>query len=230
VTKKLIIKIESLYKQYSGSSVLALSNLSCEAYEGDKIGLIGLNGSEKSTLLKILSRHVKPSSGKVTLYKSVQSLAHFDSLLHPDLSGVENIKLQLKILSVRKENRDAAIVDIIDFSELGHFINNPVKTYSSGMMLRLSFSIFKVVQPKILLLDEVFAAGDVVFRKKPEELMIKHLDKVSVIFMVSHELQEIVKYCNRCIVLKQGKIEFSGTFVDTIQQMTGCYDTSKWQE
>ncbi|MBI1286591.1 MAG: ATP-binding cassette domain-containing protein [Flavobacteriales bacterium] len=216
------IKVESLCKQYSlnqqgnKSAIYALEDVSFNLFEGDRVGLIGLNGSGKSTLLKILSGHLRPSSGRVTLSSEVLSLSHFDSLLHPDLTGTENIRMQLRVLGIPKTALEKACREVVDFSELGESVNRPVKTFSSGMMLRLSFSIFRTVKPEILLLDEVLSAGDILFRKKSDDLLRHHLEAVSCIIMASHELTEIARYCTRCLVLQHGRLVFDGTVDDAI--------------
>lgn len=192
--------------------------MSFEVTEGDRIGLIGLNGSGKSTLLKVLSGHLRPSSGKVILERSVLSLSHFDSLLHPDLTGAENIRMQLKILGVKPADMEDSFQEVVAFSELSEFISHPVKTYSSGMMLRLSFSIFKAVKPEILLLDEVFSAGDILFRKKADALLREHLDAAASVIIASHELTEIARYCNRCLVLEKGKLVFDGSVDQALER------------
>jgi ABC-type polysaccharide/polyol phosphate transport system ATPase subunit len=196
--------------------VKALKNISFELKEGDRLGLVGLNGSGKSTLLKILSGMIKPSDGKIIINKNIKNLSGFDSLLHAELSGKDNILFQLKLIGLSKTETEAALKEVIEFSELGEAILQPVRTYSSGMMLRLSFSIFKVIQPEILLLDEVLSAGDMKFQKKVDALMKHHLNNVSAIIMASHQLSEIFEYCNKCLVLNKGKIEFFGNVSDAV--------------
>lgn len=207
-----VLRCENLSKKYrtfyssDRKSLKALQNVSFEFKKGDRIGILGLNGSGKSTLLKILSGQIKPTSGKVELSYMPTALSHFDSMLHPDLTGRENIKLHLKQFSFDKYNIKQAIEEVIIFSELNNFIDKPVKTYSSGMMLRLSFSMFKVVSPKILLLDEVLSAGDAVFQSKIDLLFSDFLKSSEVIVMASHNLTEIVKYCNKCLLLDKGEL------------------------
>ncbi len=220
---KPIVKCENISKSYIDHSknkpFFALKDISFELHPGDRIGLIGLNGSGKSTLLKILSGHIKPTSGLVELAHQPIALSHFDSMLHPDLTGIENIKLQFRLLKnliASDIDINQAIKEVKDFSELGEFINQPVKTYSSGMMLRLTFSMFKVIKPQILLLDEVFTAGDIVFQKKVEQLMKNHLNNADCIVMASHNLSEIKAYCNKCLILEKGMLVFAGSIEDSI--------------
>lgn len=214
-----ILACSSVSKTYfrkenkSLKNVVALDNVSFELRKGDRLGIVGLNGSGKSTLLKILSGQIKPTSGKVKMRYSPLSLSHFDSMLHPDLTGIENIELQfqqLKSFVSEETSLNQAINEIIDFSELGDFIYNPVKTYSSGMMLRLTFSMFKSIKPKILLLDEVFSAGDAIFQNKIDVVFCKFLESCDLVLVASHNLNEISKYCNKCLILEKGKLIFLG--------------------
>ncbi len=216
-----LLECRDIEKSYTlngkdGTLLKALDKISFSLYEGDRLGLIGLNGSGKSTLLKIIAGIVKPSSGTVTLYKKVQNLSGFDSMLHPDMTGRENIKFQLKFMHLNGVGAKTAMAEIIAFSELEAFIDEPVKNYSSGMMLRLSFSILKVIKPEILLLDEVLSAGDMIFGKKLDLLLNEYFDSASAIIMASHQLSEISMYCNKCMVLNKGKIEFWGSVSDAV--------------
>lgn len=200
--------------------IKALSNVSFQLNEGDRLGLVGLNGSGKSTLLKILSGIVKPSSGKVELYRKVQNLSGFDSLLQPDLTGRENAVFHLKLNGFKSSEILPNINEILDFSELGTFFELPVKSYSSGMLLRLSFSIFKILKPEILLLDEVFSAGDMRFQKKAEVFFKEYFNKLSGLILASHQLSEIAEYCNKCLVLNKGEVEFLGSVEEAVARYT----------
>ncbi len=195
----------------------ALNNVSFTLNEGDRLGLVGLNGSGKSTLLKIIGGFIKPSCGSILIKKSVSSLSGFDSMLHPDLNAVENCKLQLQILGFKKDDLPSLIDEILIFSELTDFAFQPVKTFSSGMMLRLSFAIFSVTSPEILLLDEVFSAGDINFQRKVSLLMHQTFKNTPVIVMASHQLSEIQQYCNKCLILNKGEIQFFGTVLDALK-------------
>lgn len=222
-----IIECENISKVYKLSAegnhapnervINALNNVSFTLNEGDRLGLIGLNGSGKSTLLKILGGFIKPSSGKALLHKKVTSLSSFDSILHPDLNAIENCKLQLQVLGFKQADIPKAVEQIIEFSELTDFVYQPVKTFSSGMMLRLSFSIFSVTKPEILLLDEVFSSGDINFQRKVSELMLQSFKNTPAIIMASHQLSEIQQYCNKCLVLKYGVPEFFGSVTDALK-------------
>ncbi|MCO5281373.1 MAG: ATP-binding cassette domain-containing protein [Chitinophagales bacterium] len=219
----LLIDCQNLCKTYNiaqnvSKEVKALKNVSFQLNEGDRLGLVGLNGSGKSTLLKILSGIVKPSSGKVELYRKVQNLSGFDSLLQPDLTGRENAVFHLKLNGFKNSEILPNINEILDFSELGTFFELPVKNYSSGMLLRLSFSIFKILKPEILLLDEVFSAGDMRFQKKAEVFFKEYFNKLSGLILASHQLSEIAEYCNKCLVLNKGEVEFLGSVEEAVKK------------
>ncbi|MEY4286240.1 MAG: hypothetical protein RL511_313 [Bacteroidota bacterium] len=195
----------------------ALDNVSFTLNQGDRLGLIGLNGSGKSTLLKILGGFIKPTSGKAVIHQKVSSLSSFDSMLHPSLNAIENCKLQLQILGFKKNEIPALIDTILDFAEIKPFALQPVKTYSSGMMLRLSFAIYSVTSPEILLLDEVFSTGDIKFQQKIDEMMQNSFKNTAGMILASHQLNEIKQYCNKCMVLKNGRVEFYGEVDDALK-------------
>jgi ABC-type polysaccharide/polyol phosphate transport system ATPase subunit len=195
----------------------ALDNVSFTLHEGDRLGLIGLNGSGKSTLLKILAGLIKPTQGKAYLHKKVSSLSSFDSLLHPDLNAIENCTLQLQLMGFNQKEIPGALAQIMAFSELTDFMYQPVKTYSSGMMLRLSFSIFSVANPEVLLLDEVFSTGDIHFQRKATELMQQTFKRIPAIVMASHQLHEIQYFCNKCLILEKGEVVFLGSVDDALK-------------
>ncbi len=201
----------------SGLVIDALKNVSFTLNEGDRLGLLGLNGSGKSTLLKIIGGYIKPTSGSILLHKSVSSLSGFDSMLHPDLNAHENCKLQLQILGFKKKEIPALIEHIISFAELQDFVYQPVKTFSSGMMLRLSFSIFTVAKPEILLLDEVFSSGDINFQRKASLMMHQTFKNLPAVIIASHQLSEIQQYCNKCMVLNKGEVVFIGKVSEALK-------------
>ena len=212
-----VYKINGGPENQTSKLINALNNVSFTLNEGDRLGLLGLNGSGKSTLLKIIGGFIKPSSGSILIHKNVSSLSGFDSMLHPNLNAIENCKLQLQILGFRKKEIPTLIENILNFAELNNFAYQPVKTYSSGMMLRLSFAIFSVTSPEILLLDEVFSAGDIKFQNKIDELMQNSFKNTSGIILASHQLNEIKQYCNKCLVLKNGNVEFYGKVDDAMK-------------
>ncbi len=202
-------KVSKIYKQ-GDFEVSALKNISFTLKEGDRLGILGLNGAGKSTLLNIIGGFIKPTDGTVYLSEKVTSLSGFDSLLNPDLTGEQNAKLQLKIMGVHKTEIDDLLIQINLFSELGDALFRPVKTYSSGMMLRLTFGIFSASNPKLLLLDEVLSTGDYIFQRKVKNLLNEKITSTSGLIITSHVMSDIYQYCNKCMVIEKGEIKFMG--------------------
>lgn len=196
-----------LRDRYSpGVPLWILKNISFEVAPGEVIGLIGRNGAGKSTLLKILARVIKPSAGEVDIYGRVGSLLEIGTGFHPDLSGRENIFLNGTILGMKLQEIKRNFDEIVDFSEVHKFLDTPVKYYSSGMYLRLAFSIAAHLEPEILLLDEVLAVGDENFRKKCQE-KIKAISRDGrTIFFVSHNMKAIRNLCNRVFLVRSGHL------------------------
>lgn len=196
---------------------LALDNLSFSVKHGDTVGIIGRNGAGKSTLLKILSRITRPSAGQVRLQGRLGALLEVGTGFHPDLTGRENIMLNASILGLSKKQIADRFDSIVDFAEVSQFVDTPVKHYSSGMYMRLAFSVSAHLDPDILILDEVLAVGDGAFQKK----CLGRMDAVAkdgrTVLLVSHSLPMIVAYCNRAILLDKGQIEKDGHAHDVVE-------------
>ena len=199
----------------------ALRHIDFEVQKGEKIGIIGLNGAGKSTLLKILSRITAPTEGKAILNGSVASMLEVGTGFHGELTGRENIYLNGAILGMRKEEIDHKIEDIIQFSECERFIDTPVKRYSSGMYVKLAFSVAAHLDASILIMDEVLAVGDMKFQEKCLGKM-KHVadHEGRTILYVSHNMNTIRKLCSRCIVLEHGKMVYDGEIEKAIALYT----------
>ncbi len=195
------------WKRNKSEDFVALKNINVKIKKGETVGLIGINGSGKSTLLKLMTKIIYPTTGKVITHGKLTSLLELGAGFHQDFTGRENIYFNAAIFGLTKEEIDKRLNDIIEFSELGEFIDNPVRTYSSGMYMRLAFSIAINVDAEILLIDEILAVGDQHFQEKCfnklEEL--KNSDKTIVI--VSHSLDQIEKLCNRAIWIYDGEVE-----------------------
>lgn len=197
----------------------ALNGINLEIKKGERIGIIGRNGAGKSTLLKILSRVTSPTEGRIEICGKVTSMLEVGTGFHGELTGRENIYLNGSILGMKKREIDARITEIIDFSEVGEFIDTPVKRYSSGMYVKLAFSVAAHLNSDILIMDEVLAVGDVNFQRKC-------LDKMSeiaksngkTILYVSHNMSTVRRLCNRCIVLENGEVVFDGGIEKAIQK------------
>ena len=199
------------WKRNKSEEFVALKNINVKIKKGETVGLIGVNGSGKSTLLKLMTKIIYPTSGKVITHGKLTSLLELGAGFHQDFTGRENIYFNAAIFGLTRDEIDKRLDDIIEFSELGEFIDNPVRTYSSGMYMRLAFSIAINVDAEILLIDEILAVGDQHFQEKCfnklEEL--KNSDKTIVI--VSHNLDQIESLCTRAIWIYDGEVEMDAT-------------------
>lgn len=194
--------------QYESRQVL--NDVSFDVEQGEAIGLIGHNGCGKSTTLKLLSRIIYPDSGSIEMCGRVSSLIELGAGFHPDMSGRENIYTNAAIFGLTKKEIDERVEDIIDFSELEEFIDNPVRTYSSGMYMRLAFSVAINVDADILLIDEILAVGDITFQSKCFDKLREIKANGTTIVIVSHSLGQIEQICDRSIWINQGKIVEDG--------------------
>ena len=189
---------------------LVLDDVSFSVKKGEAVGLIGHNGCGKSTTLKLLSRIIYPNSGTIEMGGRVSSLLELGAGFHPDMTGRENIYTNASIFGLKRKEIDARLNDIIEFSELGKYINNPVRTYSSGMYMRLAFSVAINVDADILLIDEILAVGDANFQAKCFEKLESIKASGTTIVIVSHVLGQIEAICDRSIWINEGKIAAEG--------------------
>jgi len=188
----------------------ALSEATFDIRKGENVGIIGLNGAGKSTLLKVLSRIVTPTTGEATINGRLGALLEVGTGFHPELTGRENTFLYGSILGMTRAEVEAKFDAIVDFAEIRDFIDTPVKRYSSGMYVRLAFSVAAHLDPDILLLDEVLAVGDAAFQRKCMNFARSLEKKGSTILFVSHNMYSIKTMCQRVIYLKKGKVVFDG--------------------
>lgn len=187
-----------------------LRGVSFQIPKGQAVGFIGRNGCGKSTTLKLLTRILRPNSGTVTVNGRVSSLIELGAGFHPDMSGRENIYINATIFGLTKEEVDSRVDDIIRFSELEEFIDNPVRTYSSGMYMRLAFAVAINVNAAVLLIDEILAVGDVSFQKKCFERLKEIKEQGTTIAIVSHSMEQLYGICDRLIWLEDGRIREDG--------------------
>ena len=187
-----------------------LKGISFNVKRGEAIALIGKNGCGKSTMLKLLTKIIYPDSGNIEVKGKVSSLIELGAGFHPDMSGRENIYLNASIFGLTKKEIDEKLDDIIAFSELESFIDNPVRTYSSGMYMRLAFSVAINVQAEVLLIDEILGVGDVSFQKKCFERLKEIKENGATIVIVSHSMGQIEQICDRCIWICDGVIKEEG--------------------
>lgn len=188
----------------------ALNGVSFEVKKGEKVGIIGKNGAGKSTLLKVISRITEPTDGKIEFYGKISSMLEVGTGFNAELTGRENIYLNGAILGMTKSEIDEKFDDIVEFSEVGKFIDTPVKRYSSGMFVRLAFAVASNLDPDILLVDEVLAVGDARFQKKCINKMKSIAESGKTILFVSHQMNTIRQLCDRVIVLKEGRVIYDG--------------------
>ena len=188
----------------------ALKNVSFTLDKGDRLGILGLNGAGKSTLLKTICGVMKPTKGHITVNGKIAPLLELGAGFDMQYTGRENIYLYGSVLGFSRKFLDEKYREIADFSELGDFLNVPLKNYSSGMRARLGFSIATVVEPEILVLDEVLSVGDAKFRKKSEQKIQSMFDKGVTVLFVSHSIEQVKRLCNKAILLEHGKLIAAG--------------------
>lgn len=205
------LKEKILHRERSGyQERLVLDNMDFSVRKGEAVGLVGCNGCGKSTTLKLLTKIIYPDSGSIEIDGRVSSLLELGAGFHPDMSGYENIYLNAAVFGLTRREIDNRVEEIIRFSELKDFINNPIRTYSSGMYMKLAFSVAINVDADILLIDEILGVGDVNFQKKCFEKLLQIRDAGTTIVIVSHSTDQIEKICNRSIWIENGKVRYMG--------------------
>ncbi|ADN00176.1 ABC transporter ATP-binding protein [Dickeya dadantii] len=187
-------------------TVKALNNVSFDVHEGERVALIGHNGAGKTTLLRVLAGVYHPSSGAINIAGEVVSLIDMAMGMDSEATGYQNIYIRGILLGLKRKEIAKHIDYIIEFSELGDYINLPVRTYSSGMLLRLAFSIISILKPSVLLMDEWLTVGDTYFREKMGKKLEEMINNTSVLVLASHSKDIIKKYCNRFFLLQNGSI------------------------
>ncbi len=227
---KVAIKVEHVYKQfkllYDKHYTLkerfifwknkkyevhqVLNDINLEIKKGESVALIGVNGSGKSTLLKLMTKIIYPTKGEITINGKLTSLLELGAGFHPDFTGRENIYFNASIFGLNAKEIDNRINEIIEFSELGEFIDSPVRTYSSGMYMRLAFSVAINVDAEILLIDEILAVGDQRFQEKCFNKLKELKKSGKTIVIVSHSLDSVKKLCERGIWIHNGKLRLDG--------------------
>lgn len=201
-----------------GQTFMALNGINLTIHQGERLGIIGGNGAGKSTLLKLLSRVTAPTEGKIELYGRVASMLEVGTGFNGEMTGRENIYMNGAILGMTKAEIDVKMEQIIEFSEVRDFIDTPVKRYSSGMYVKLAFSVAAHLDSEIMIMDEVLAVGDVAFQNKClAKMRSVALDEGKTVLYVSHNMNTIRSLCERCIVLDQGRIVYDGDVEEAIQ-------------
>ena len=211
------------YARIEGDVFHALDDISFEVKRGDIVGVIGGNGAGKSTLLKVLSRITAPSTGVVKLRGRMSSLLEVGTGFHPELTGRENVFLNGAILGMSKFEVSKKFDEIVEFAGLGEFVDTPVKRYSSGMYVRLAFSVAAHLESEILLIDEVLAVGDLAFQRKCLGKMQDISSSGRTILFVSHNIAAIENLCTRSLVLKDGRLGFEGSVTDSVNHYLASF-------
>jgi ABC-2 type transport system ATP-binding protein len=210
-----LIKKELRYQEF-----WALKDVSFELNKGERLGILGFNGAGKSTLLKVIAGVLKATEGTVSVKGKIVPLLELGAGFDSQYTGAENIFLYGAILGYSKDFIKEKYDEIVEFSELGDFINVPVKNYSSGMKARLGFSIATVVEPEILILDEVLSVGDAKFKKKSEKRIKAMFESGVTVLFVSHSLEQVKRLCDRAIILEHGKIIANGS----VEEVSEIYE------
>ena len=220
VTKNFSLNKQKTFKEFfpaflagheTKKEFTALDNISFEIKKGETVGIIGPNGSGKSTILKLIAGVMYPTSGKVTVHGHVSPLIELGAGFHPELSGTENIYLNGSILGLSQKELKDHYADIVNFAELGEFINQPIKHYSSGMYMRLAFAVAVHTHPEILLVDEILAVGDTALQAKCFAKMEQFKNDGVTIVFVSHALEQVKDFCSKVIYINHSKIVYTGS-------------------
>lgn len=212
--------INSIKKRRYSESVKefwVLKNLNVKIVQGDRLGIIGNNGAGKSTMLKLISKIYEPTSGSIISNGRIVPLIELGAGFNPELTGRENIYLNGAILGYTKDEMSKLEKSIVDFSELEEFIDVPIKYYSTGMYARLAFTVATEINPEILIIDEIFAGGDINFVDRAVKRINNLIDSAKIVIMVSHSLDLIRNMCNRCLVIADHGIAFDGDVEEAIQ-------------
>lgn len=216
--------LHPLRRQYH-HDFYALNDVSFEIKKGESVGIIGKNGSGKSTLLKILTGVLTPTSGSVTVNGKVSALLELGAGFNPDLTGIENVYFNGMLMGYTREEMEGLLDGILSFADIGEFVQQPVKTYSSGMFVRLAFAVAVNVDPEILIIDEALAVGDLKFQKKCKQKMSDFRDKGITQLIVSHNMSDITTGCSKALYLKNGILEYCGEAVETVSAFLVQEDT-----
>ncbi|SPK71373.1 ABC transporter [Cupriavidus taiwanensis] len=198
----------------------ALKGINLEIKHGERVGLVGLNGAGKSTILKVMAGIYPPTAGETEIVGHVSPMFELATGFEMTQTGWDNIRIRAMLLGLTPDEVEERIHSIAEFSELGHFLDYPVKTYSAGMFIRLAFSVSTAINPEILLLDEVMGAGDLVFAEKAKRRMYEFMEQGKILVFSSHSLPLVEDFCERAIWLRKGEIAMDGSVKDVLAEYT----------
>ncbi len=210
--------LKSLKREVSYDEFWALKHISFTVEKGERLGILGVNGAGKSTLLKVIAGVFKPTEGKVTRHGSLAPLLELGAGFDSQYTGRENIYLYGALLGYSRQFVDSKFDEIVEFAGLQKFIDVPVKNYSSGMKSRLGFSVATMVEPDILILDEVLSVGDSKFRRKSEKKILDMFDRGATVLFVSHSLSQVRRLCSKAMILEEGEMVAYGD-IDTVSAL-----------
>lgn len=216
--KNLLFNLPKAIKEMKAAKFTALEDISFEIQQGECVGFIGRNGAGKSTTLGLVAQVLRPNKGYVKVNGRVSPLLELGGGFHPDLTGIENIQLNGVLLGLTRKQVKEKLGQIVEFSELGEFINHPIRTYSSGMLARLGFSVIAHLDPTILLIDEVLAVGDAKFQQKCMAKMKEFKDQGVTMILVSHSCSDVEKICSRAIWIDNHKIKMDGPVSEVLPE------------
>ena len=202
-------------------TIRSLDNVNLNISANERIGLVGHNGAGKTTLLRVLGKVYEPTSGKATIHGKVGSLIDISLGIDSEASGIENIYLRAALLGIPKQKVKEQLDNIVEFTQLGDFIRMPVRTYSSGMHLRLAFAVSTMIEPDILLMDEWLSVGDAEFQNKAEERLNHLIERSNILVIASHSRQLIERCCTRVIWMEHGKVKLDGPPKEVCQMSFG---------
>ena len=201
----------------------ALNHINFEVKKGETVGIIGTNGSGKSTMLKLITGVLTPSSGEIQVDGRISALLELGAGFNMEYTGIENIYLNGTMIGFSRNEIDEKMQEILDFADIGEFVHQPVKSYSSGMFVRLAFAVAININPEILIVDEALSGGDVFFQAKCYRKFEEFKQQGKTILFVSHDLGSITKYCDRAILLNKGEKIFEGTPKETVDIYKRCW-------
>ena len=210
----------------------ALKDVSLTIQPGEAVGIVGRNGAGKSTLLKVISRITEPTEGTVMIHGRVGSLLEVGTGFHPELTGRENVFLNGAIIGMSRKETARKFDEIVEFAEIGRFIETPVKRYSSGMYVRLAFAVSAHLEPDVFLMDEVLSVGDLAFQRKCMDHAKRLRERNTTLVFVSHNMFAVKSMCNRAILMSEGRVEFDGTTeeVTRLYDQQGRLDVASWAQ
>ena len=215
--KDIIVPGSNKFNKFQNAAVHALDHVNLTIEEGERVAVIGHNGAGKSTLLKVIAGIFRPSGGKLTVEGKVSNMFELSTGFEAEQNGWDNMYLRGLMLGLTPKEIKSKMREIADFSELGEFLNMPVKYYSSGIFVRLAFSTSTAFMPDILLLDEVFAAGDAGFIDKAMRRMKDMVNVAKILVMVTHNMETALEICDRCIWMDRGQVRMDGATEEVVQ-------------